>query len=382
MATGSESGVFVLDVDGEAGRASLAALITKHGPLPATLELKTGRVDGGKQFWYVWPSGYPIRNSTGKLGVGLDIRGDGGYCLIPPSVHRSGRNYAWANPQYPVADAPTWLLEMASAPAPHPPRAPAAEIGILTEGRRNDGLTRLAGALRRKGLSQEQIETELFESNIRRCRPPLPDPEIRDIAASVARYAPGGPDPLESAWEIVQQETYSSHYEQLLALARQLQLARPNLPIVLPLKRIASLMGLHWTTVSEHRKRAVSVGALEPASGYVPHRRAGEYRVPLTREVPLTTLTTLTSNNHGLVRVPGERALVRTPGAPLVRGSAPVQDFSGEATHDRVEPIILPTPCTCSEKPYPHFRHRDGGGPGSGRNLKPENPAEAHRRRH
>jgi hypothetical protein len=39
--------------------------------------------------------------------------------------------------------------------------------------------------------------------------------------------------------------------------------------------------------------------------------------------------------------------------------------------------VYLDVPCTCSEKPYPHFRHRDGTGPGSGRKLDPNDPRQA-----
>jgi hypothetical protein len=38
---------------------------------------------------------------------------------------------------------------------------------------------------------------------------------------------------------------------------------------------------------------------------------------------------------------------------------------------EREQVMFLPVPCTCAEKPYPHFRHRDGSGPGSGHEMKP-----------
>ncbi len=41
--------------------------------------------------------------------------------------------------------------------------------------------------------------------------------------------------------------------------------------------------------------------------------------------------------------------------------------------------VYMDVPCTCNEKPHPHFRHRDGSGPGSGRTLAPENRRRAHR---
>src|SRR5579862_6193177 len=94
-------------------------------------------------------------------------------------------------------------------------RTGAAEksIGVLREGERNDGLTRLGGAMRRRGAELAELETGLLEANDRRCQPPLPTEEVLKVAASVARYPVGGPDPLESAWRTVEVETYSSNYE-------------------------------------------------------------------------------------------------------------------------------------------------------------------------
>jgi hypothetical protein len=296
VACGPESGFWVLDVDGEKGRLSLALLEAQHGPLPATLTSHTGRGDGGEHRCFSWPVDRNIRNSAGKLGTGLDIRAAGGYVIVPPSIHSTGQAYQWADPNVPIAQAPLWLLEMVTTPQRFVP-TPAAEIGTLATGQRNDGLTRLGGALRRNGSTHAEIETELLAANARRCRPPLGEAEVFKIAASVARYEPGGPDPLETAWQTIQGEAYPSRYERFLALARQLQLDRPWMAIALPLQRIAALMGIHWTTVSLYRRAAVANGVLEPAGEYIPHRRAGLYRVHEKTETLAKTLTS------GLVRV-------------------------------------------------------------------------------
>ena len=89
VATGARSHCFVLDVDGSDGERELRELEAKYGPLPATVEAITAR---GRHLYFNWPS-QPVRNSAGKVGAGLDIRGDGGYVLAPPSVHPSGRLY-------------------------------------------------------------------------------------------------------------------------------------------------------------------------------------------------------------------------------------------------------------------------------------------------
>jgi len=88
VATGD--GLLVLDVDGEPGADTLHELERAHGELPATAHAITG---GGEHYYFTTTA--PIRNSAGKLGPGLDVRGDGGYVVAPPSSHLSGRRYEW-----------------------------------------------------------------------------------------------------------------------------------------------------------------------------------------------------------------------------------------------------------------------------------------------
>lgn len=277
VATGPESGVFVLDVDGEAGRASLAALEAQHGPLPVTLVSLTGRGDGGEHSWFKYPAARAIRSSAGKLGKGVDVRGIDGYVIVPPSIHETGRVYQWADSEQPIADAPSWLLDLLSSEARNSGNPPSAHIGILVKGERNDGLTRYAGWLRRKGAELPELEEKLLAANARRCQPPLDDKDVLRIAASIARYPVGGPDPLETAWAAVLREMHTRGYGQFIALARNLQLSRPGLSIALPLERIGDLMGCDWTQARRWRKRAVCEGWLRLTERYIPHKRAAMY---------------------------------------------------------------------------------------------------------
>ncbi len=95
MPTGRRSGVLVVDVDMKhGGFETLAALIHKYGEWPRTTAVRTG--GGGMHFFFEYPQGgVEIRNSAGKLGPGLDVRGEGGYVLLPPSVHATRRCYEW-----------------------------------------------------------------------------------------------------------------------------------------------------------------------------------------------------------------------------------------------------------------------------------------------
>lgn len=124
VATGEQSGIFVLDIDGEKGTRALTQLENVHGALPDTLTSLTRR---GRHLYFRHP-GRPIRNSQAKLGEGLDIKGDGGAAMLPPSVHPSDRTfrYGWVDPAAPIAPAPDWLVDLATkVPARPVPKIPA-----------------------------------------------------------------------------------------------------------------------------------------------------------------------------------------------------------------------------------------------------------------
>lgn len=75
--------------------------------LPETLVIGTG--SGGFHFYFIAPD-FPVRNSTSKLGKGIDIKGDGGFVVGPGSPHISGRPYAVVH-EAPLAPLPGWLLD-------------------------------------------------------------------------------------------------------------------------------------------------------------------------------------------------------------------------------------------------------------------------------
>lgn len=184
IACGQRSGIVVLDVDaGHGGYESLTKLIEKHGALPETPVSKTG--SGGEHIIFKYPSGFDIRNSAGKLGPGLDIRANGGYIVAPPSIHPNGNAYEWAV-DTDLAEMPDWMIE-ALKEAPKPEAKPA-QVGEVIEGGRNDYLTKMAGAMRRKNFSEDAIFAALQIDNREKCRPPLSDGEVYQISKSVMRY--------------------------------------------------------------------------------------------------------------------------------------------------------------------------------------------------
>lgn len=113
VATGPESGLFVLDVDidhetGINGYETLEYLESLHGPLPRTPQQRTGR--GGMQYLFTFVDG--LKNSAGKIGAGIDTRGQGGYIVVAPS-HNTNGPYEWvvAPSDAPLAAVPQWLID-------------------------------------------------------------------------------------------------------------------------------------------------------------------------------------------------------------------------------------------------------------------------------
>jgi hypothetical protein len=130
----------IIDIDPRnGGSQSLDLLETGHGPLPVTLRSITG--GGGEHRFFLRPPG-PLRNGAHKLGPGLDVKAPGkGYVILPPSIHPSGKRYAWADTSTPIAGMPSWLATLLR-PEPYIP-PPVRAIHLDGE-RPGDLLDRLA----------------------------------------------------------------------------------------------------------------------------------------------------------------------------------------------------------------------------------------------
>jgi putative DNA primase/helicase len=85
--------IFVVDIDGLPGETSWQALCAQHGPLPPTVTVITAK---GRHLYFK-TNGVLLGNSVGKLGPGIDVRGDGGYVVGAGSVHPSGHVYRYAD---------------------------------------------------------------------------------------------------------------------------------------------------------------------------------------------------------------------------------------------------------------------------------------------
>jgi putative DNA primase/helicase len=195
IATGSESGIVVLDIDPRNGGVETLARLKKElGPLPDTVTALTG--GGGRHLIFEHPS-FPVRkDTTGKLlGPGADILSDGCIMVAPPSRHASGKRYRWEEGKSPDDIEPatlpeTWLdrLRGNTAVESIPDGVPAPAEGLVLEGRRNSYLTSIAGTMQRSGASPEALLAALAAENRVKCSPPLDNAELEKIVASVTRY--------------------------------------------------------------------------------------------------------------------------------------------------------------------------------------------------
>lgn len=127
VATGE--GVFVIDMDrnhgdGADGIASFAALVRKHGSVALGPRVRSPA--GGLHLYFACPADRCVR-SRAAIAPGVDVRGEGGLAMCPPSA-RNGVAYLWTPAPWEctLPQAPAWLLDMV-API-EAPRVAAASV--------------------------------------------------------------------------------------------------------------------------------------------------------------------------------------------------------------------------------------------------------------
>ncbi len=140
IATGRESNLVVLDVDGAEGEALLAELERQYGPLPPTAVVKTGK---GRHLHFAYPKGVTKVRTVARKKLKLDVRGDGGYVVAPPSIHESGHTYIFTKSDVnALPECPAWVVPFANgeleAQAPIVPTPPfGTPPTYLTERKRH-----------------------------------------------------------------------------------------------------------------------------------------------------------------------------------------------------------------------------------------------------
>jgi hypothetical protein len=174
--TGAPSGLVVVDIDPDHGGRIDSAL------MPPTACVATG--SGGWHLYYQHP-GTAVLNSQSRLGDGIDVRGDGGYVIAPPSIHpRTRIPYRWLSDR-PVAEMPPPLLA-----ACQPPPAPTATTRP-TPTTAGGGIT-----------SPDALLTSLLDT-IRRAPRGRRRATLYGCARGVARMVAAGALDHASAWTVL-----------------------------------------------------------------------------------------------------------------------------------------------------------------------------------
>lgn len=191
----ASGGLLVIDVDrhGADGAAFMREFEAEHGRLPATLAVDTP--SGGIHLYFRWRRGETPRNSV-NAEIGVDVRGEGGLVVAPPSVIAGVGRYCFHAGRGPgevvIADADDRveaLVAAASAGGGRLRRAGGA--GPVARGGRNAAVFRYACHVRARGGSDEDVLLAALTFNSTLCRPPLPESEVLTAARNASRYEPG-----------------------------------------------------------------------------------------------------------------------------------------------------------------------------------------------
>jgi putative DNA primase/helicase len=141
------------------------------------------------------------------LAPGVELLADGCYAVAPPSRHSSGKRYQWQENRGPgnqtIASLPDSWLQFISGNSQARNEPVPRDGAAIPEGSRNTELTRVAGKMRRAGLSEADMLAALRGVNKARCRPPLGDEEVTQIARNIAQYAVGV-EPRDEGQKIAQ----------------------------------------------------------------------------------------------------------------------------------------------------------------------------------
>lgn len=200
LATGSVSqNVFVIDLDidedcGIDGYHSLEDWQREHGDFPETWTAITGR--GGYHLYY--RGNGKIKNRAGIID-GVDIRGNGGYVVAPPSIHKNGNRYEWeySPDEFEIAKADNNVEYFLS----HDDQKQGTAFtmpNIVAAGQRNQMLFRFACMMQAKGASDQSVFAATMAENESSCSPPLTEQEVRIIVSSATKYDKGKPIHIDS----------------------------------------------------------------------------------------------------------------------------------------------------------------------------------------
>ena len=194
IATGGMSGgLVVIDCDydearGEDGMQSVRSHEASEGPFPDGACVSTPR--GGEHLYFIADEPFDCSTNADK---GVDIRGDGGYVVAPPSVHPNGGVYEWDmhidDYGIPKADKSvlSFIRKLQAARKGEPFKLPDE----IKQGERNDVLFKLACSMQSKGDDDDVIHAYCIAVNQARCRPPMSNSEVDTVVSQALKYQKG-----------------------------------------------------------------------------------------------------------------------------------------------------------------------------------------------
>lgn len=183
VVTGRISNMVVLDIESWCP-VPVDELLKKY---PTQMIARSG--GGGYHLFYQYPQN--VGKVSNRVGIfeGADLRADGGFLVLPPTMHQSGRRYEWVK-RGPLGAFPMGLLDLQSRPTAQGEGWITEALRGVSEGGRNDTCARLAGYFFKKGLNSDIVEALLMEWNEKN-DPPMPVHEVRTTIKSIERSHAG-----------------------------------------------------------------------------------------------------------------------------------------------------------------------------------------------
>ena len=202
VVTGKISNMVVLDVESYCP-TPIEELLKMY---PTQMISRTG--SGGYHLFYQYPQN--VSKISNRVGIfeGADLRADGGFIVLPPTVHPNGNRYEWIK-KGPLGAFPLALLDLKSSPTTQNEGWITEALRGVSEGGRNDTCARLAGYFFKKGMTYDIVEALILDWNERN-DPPLPMREVKTTLKSIERSHSG----IETQFTSVQFENDQTQEEQ------------------------------------------------------------------------------------------------------------------------------------------------------------------------
>lgn len=155
--TGMISAVVVVDLDGPEGIASGQRLGLKSSVVSLTGD--------GKHLFFKYSEG--ICNSASQLAEKVDVRGEGGYVVMPPSIHPNGRRYRFLNPLNALEQLPDFPVGLLRAPAENSNTVKSESwiseaLEEIKNGHTHNTLVRVLGKFRAHNFSERDAQALLL----------------------------------------------------------------------------------------------------------------------------------------------------------------------------------------------------------------------------